>query len=77
VTPSANVKELVDRLRGILGHLGTRDRALVVEAVEGLTDVSLQLFHAEQALRHARRALEGPTVDGPPTPEGKAHASPE
>lgn len=41
-----NVADLLKKLRKMHGHLSAKDRAIVVEAVGALSDLSLQLWNA-------------------------------
>ena len=40
------VGRVVKRMRGILGHLSTRDREIVLEGCEAIVELSQRLFEA-------------------------------
>src|SRR4051794_13611243 len=66
------VGEVVKRLRRILGHLSAKDRAIVLEGVDAISELSAKLFEAthvpfcpptpEEAERAAAH-FRGPGVD--------------
>jgi hypothetical protein len=45
------LRELVRDLRSMLGHVGKRDREIVLEAIEGLQDLAQRLHAATSSTR--------------------------
>jgi len=48
------VGALIKKLRAMHGHLSAKDRAVAVECIGALTDLSVQLWHA----RHPETVIE-------------------
>lgn len=44
-----NVFDLIKKLRRMHGHVGARDKAVLVEAIGALQDLSMQLYNATHA----------------------------
>lgn len=53
--PADSVAALIRRLRGLHGHLSAKDQRIVVEAIEGLTELTLRLHETEVTVDELRR----------------------
>lgn len=48
-----SAKDLITRMRHMLGHLGRRDKETVLTAIDAITDLSVRLHEATHVAHHS------------------------